>query len=264
MARMAVSEIRFDDGASYERYMGAWSRLVGDIFLTWLAPRPGLHWVDIGCGNGAFTEQIVERCAPAEVQGIDPSEAQLIFARSRPAARSAAFQQGDAMALPFADGRFDAAVMALVIFFVPEPAKGVAEMARVVRPGGLIATYAWDLLGGGFPLEPVQAELRGMGINPVLPPSAPASRIEALRSLWTGAGVTAVETREIPVQRTFANFDEFWAIAQLAPSLRPTTAAMSSQDMDRLKARVHARLTPDAAGRITYTARANAIKGRKS
>jgi SAM-dependent methyltransferase len=77
------------------------------------------------------------------------------------------------MALPFADGRFDAAVMALVIFFVPEPAKGVAEMARVVRSGGVIATYAWDLLGGGFPLEPIQAELRGMGINPVLPPSAP-------------------------------------------------------------------------------------------
>jgi trans-aconitate methyltransferase len=72
---MAVSEIRFDDGASYERYMGTWSRLVGDIFLTWLAPSSGLRWIDIGCGNGAFTEQIVERCAPAEVQGIDPSEA---------------------------------------------------------------------------------------------------------------------------------------------------------------------------------------------
>ena len=261
---MAVSEIRFDDGASYERYMGTWSRLVGDIFLTWLAPSSGMRWIDIGCGNGAFTEQIVERCAPAEVQGIDPSEAQLIFARSRPAARMAEFRQGDAMALPFADGRFDAAVMALVIFFVPEPAKGVGEMARVVRPGGLVAAYAWDILGGGFTLEPLQAELRAMGINPVLPPSAPASRIEALRTLWTDAGLTAVETREIPVQRTFANFDEFWAIAQLAPSLRPTTAAMSSQDMDLLKTRVHARLAADAAGRITYTARANAIKGRKS
>ena len=66
------------------------------------------------------------------------------------------------------------------------------------------------------------------------------------------------------MQRTFANFDEFWAITQLAPSLRPTTAAMSSQDMERLKARVRARLAADVAGRITYAARANAIKGRKS
>jgi len=82
--------------------------------------------------------------------------------------------------------------------------------------------------------------------------------------LWTGAGLTALETREISVERTFADFDEFWAISQLSPSLRPTIAAMSSQDMERLKARVRARLAADAAGRITYTARANAITGRKS
>ena len=163
---MAVSEIRFDDGASYERYMGVWSRLVGETFLSWLAPSPGLRWIDIGCGNGAFTEQIVERCAPAEVRGVDPSEAQLVFARSRPGARLAEFRQGDAMALPFPNGSFEAAVMALVIFFVPDPAKGVAEMARVVHAGGMVATYAWDILGGGFPLEPVQAEMRGMGLTP--------------------------------------------------------------------------------------------------
>ena len=146
---MAEQQIRFDDGAAYERMMGIWSRFAGDIFLDWLAPRPGLRWIDIGCGNGAFTELLVERCAPAEVQGIDPSEGQLAFARTRPAARVAEFRQGDAMALPFSDGRFDAAVMALVIFFVPDPPKGVAEMARVVCPGGTVATYAWDMLGGG-------------------------------------------------------------------------------------------------------------------
>ena len=86
---MAEFKIRFDDGAGYERMMGVWSRLAGDIFLDWLALPPGLRWVDIGCGNGAFTELIVERCAPAEIQGIDPSQAQLAFARTRPAARGA-------------------------------------------------------------------------------------------------------------------------------------------------------------------------------
>src|SRR5260370_793074 len=94
-------QIRYDDGAGYERYMGSWSRLAGEVFLDWLAPRPGLRWIDIGCGNGAFTELLVQRCAPAEIRGIDPSEAQLAFARARPAARGAAFHQGDAMALPF-------------------------------------------------------------------------------------------------------------------------------------------------------------------
>ena len=259
---MAEHQIRYDDGAAYERMMGNWSRLAGEIFLDWLAPRPGLRWIDIGCGNGAFTELLVERCAPAEVQGIDPSEAQLAFARTRPAARMAEFRQGDAMALPFSEDRFDAAVMALVIFFVPDPAKGVAEMVRVVRPGGTVATYAWDMLGGGFPLEPIQAEMRAMGLTPVLPPSSGASRMEALRSLWTGAGLDAVETREITVQRTFADFDDFWTTSLLAASVRPTVAAMAPGDVELLKTRVRARLPADAAGRITYGARANAIKGR--
>ena len=109
----------------------------------------------------AGSPYLVERCAPAEVQGIDPSEAQLAFARPRPAARLAQFRRGDATVLPFPDGRFDGAVMALVIFFVPEPAKGVAEMVRVVGPGGKVATYAWDMEGGGYPGEPIHAEMRG-------------------------------------------------------------------------------------------------------
>src|SRR3974390_2659214 len=103
---MSSSSIRFDDGAAYERYMGVWSRRAGEIFLDWLAPPPGLRWLDVGCGNGAFPELIVERCAPAEVQGIDPSQGQLAFARERPAARVAEFLQGDAMALPFSEDRF--------------------------------------------------------------------------------------------------------------------------------------------------------------
>src|SRR5882762_3380080 len=137
--QMAEQQIRFDDGASYEQMMGIWSRSAGEIFLDWLAPPLGLRWIDIGCGNGAFTELLVERCAPVEVQGIDPSEGQLAFARGRPATRLAAFHQGDSMALPYPADRFDAAIMALVIVFVPDPTKGIDEMVRVVRPGGTVA-----------------------------------------------------------------------------------------------------------------------------
>ncbi len=259
---MAELQIRFDDGAAYERMMGVWSRLAGEIFLDWLAPLAGLRWIDVGCGNGAFTALVVERCAPAEVQGIDPSEGQLAYARARPAARVAEFRQGDAMALPFPADRFDAAVMALVIFFVSDPAKGVAEMARVVCPGGMVATYVWDVFGGGFPPEPFHAEMRALGLTPLRPPRSDVSRMEALRELWTGANLDAVETREIAVQRTFADFDDFWTTSLLGASIGPTVAAMTSGDVERLKARMRARLPADAAGRITYGARANAIKGR--
>jgi len=257
---MTESQIRFDDGAGYERMMGTWSRLAGKTFIDWLAPPSGLKWIDVGCGNGAFSELLVERCAPAEVQGIDPSEGQLAFARTRPAARFAKFGRGDAMALPFPDDAFDAATMALVIFLVPDPAKGVAEMVRVVRPGGMVAAYAWDMLGGGFPLEPLR--MRAMGLMPISPPSADASRIETMRELWNGAGLEAVETREIAVERTFADFEDFWITSQMGSSIRPMIGAMTAKDVDQLKNRVRARVPADAAGRITNGGRANAIKGR--
>lgn len=259
---MSQAPIRFDDPSAYERGMGIWSQIAGQVFVDWLAPQLGLKWIDVGCGNGAFTEVLVERCAPQEVQGIDPSEAQLVFARARKGLSGAVFQQGDAMALPFDKARFDAAAMALVIFFVPDAAKGVAEMVRVVRPGGLVATYAWDILGGGFPFDPIQVEIRALGITPPLPPNAGASRMEALRVLWTNAGLQAVETREITVQRTFTDFDDFWDSSTITSSLRSTLAAMPAGDVEGLKSRLRARLPADAAGRITYGARANAIQGR--
>jgi ubiquinone/menaquinone biosynthesis C-methylase UbiE len=165
------------------------------------------------------------------------------------------------MDLPFPDAAFDVAVMALVIFFVPDPAKGVAEMVRVVRPGGTVGAYAWDVLGGGLPVDVIQDELRGFGMTPPLPPRADASRLEAMQAAWTSAGIEAVETREIAVQRTFADFDDFWTSSQTA-SVGPMIAAMTTGDVEQLKARLRARLPADASGRITYGARANAVKGR--
>jgi ubiquinone/menaquinone biosynthesis C-methylase UbiE len=259
---MTGQTIRFDDGAAYEQMMGIWSRSAGAVFLDWLAPPPGLRWIDVGCGNGAFTQLLAERCAPAEVQGVDPSEGQLAFARTRPAAQLAEFRLGDALALPFPADRFDAAVMALVLVFVPEPARGVAEMARVVRPGGMVAAYMWDMPGGGFPLEPLLAELRGSGLSSPRPPQLEASRMETMRDLWKGAGLEHVETREITVHRTFAGFDDWWQTSMKSPSLGPMLSALSAVDAEGLKTRVRARLPAAADGRITCAARANAVKGR--
>jgi ubiquinone/menaquinone biosynthesis C-methylase UbiE len=258
---MAEQQIRFDDGASYERMMGVWSRLAGDVFLDWLAPSAGLRWIDVGCGNGAFTELLVERCAPAEVQGVDPSPAQLAFAATRPAARVAQFRQGDAMALPFPDEGFDAAVMALVIFFVPDPAKGVAEMMRVARPGGTVAAYAWDILGGGLPIAPIEVAMRAMGLTPLHPPRAEIAQLDALQRLWLDTGLREVETREIAVTRTFADFDDFWSNSILIPSLGPIIGALGRSELERLESSVRARVAGDAAGRVVIEARANAVKG---
>ena len=256
-----TDQIRFNDGAAYERYMGAWSQLAGEIFLDWLAPESGLRWLDVGCGNGAFTEMLVERCAPVSVQGIDPSEEQLAYARKRFVSPVAQFRQGDAMELPFPDDTFDAAVMPLVIFFVPDPAQGVAEMVRVVRPGGTVTAYAWDLSGDGHPYQALQVEMREMGVAVPVPPNPGASRIDTMRDLWTGAGLETVETREITVRRTFAGFDDYWTTVLGGPSVGAQLAAMASEDLAVLQARMRARLPVDATGQIICNARANAVKG---
>ena len=136
--------IKFTDGDAYERFMTPWSRSAGDVFLDWLALPAGLAWVDVGCGNGAFTDLVLHKAAPGRVSAIDPSEAQIKSARAKLQGKPVELQVGDAMALPYADACFDVAVMALVLFFVPDAPKGAAELARVTRPGGTVASYTCD------------------------------------------------------------------------------------------------------------------------
>jgi len=119
----------------------------------------------------------------------------------------------------------------------------------------------WDMLGVGFPLDPIILEMRQMGLSPPRAPRLEASRMEALQELWRDAGLEEVERREIIVHRTFENFDDFW-MTKLNPQLAPIIARMRAAEVETLKGRVRARLPADAEGRITYNARAHAIKGR--
>ena len=253
--------ILFNDGHAYERAMGIWSQLVGHQFLDWLDPSPGRRWLDVGCGNGAFTEVLVQRRNAAEIVGIDPSEAQLAFARGRSGAVGASFLHGDAMAVPFSNDRFEVSVMALVLFFVPDPAKGVSEMSRVTCPGGTVAAYVWDDLGDGSPLAPIAAEMKTLGVSIARPPRLEISRIDALRQLWADAGLEAVQTRSITAERTFADFESYWLSVISNTSVAPVVREMPANDIGQLKTRLRGRAVSSSLGGITYEARANAIKG---
>jgi ubiquinone/menaquinone biosynthesis C-methylase UbiE len=259
---MSELTIRFDDGAAYERMMGAWSRLVGLEFLDWLRPPEGARWVDVGCGNGAFTELIAQRTKPAAIEGLDPAPGQIAFAKTREAARPARFQQGDAMALPYGDGSFDVAAMALVLFFVPEPTQGVAEMVRVTRAGGLVAAYVWDVEGVGFPLTPLRSELTAMGVPSAGTPRPEVASIPVLRQIWEEAGLRDVETRTIEVQRRFESFDDYWE-ACLSGHLGVAARTMTPDGFAELRRRVAAKFPQDGDGPVTRTGLAFAVKGRK-
>jgi hypothetical protein len=104
--------------------------------------------------------------------------------------------------------------------------------------------------------------MHAMGFTAPRPPRSDISAVEALRGLWMGAGLEAIEVREITVQRTFADFDDFWTTSMMAATVSQTIAAMAPGDAELLKTRMRERLPTDAAGRITHGARANAIRGR--
>lgn len=253
--------IRFDNGAAYERYMGLWSQRVGDEFLEWISVPDGLDWLDVGCGNGAFTELMVARTAPRSVKGVDPSPDQIAFARTRPTLASAEFHEGDAMALPFDAAAFDIAVMPLVIHFVPEPRVGVAEMVRVVRRGGMVAAYVWDMEGGGFPYANLQEEMRAREMTVPRAPKEEFGSLAALRTLWQEAGLESIETRAIRVTRTFENFDDYWKTVEGGPSVGRTLGELPAEKTAELRTRMRELLPADANGGITYAATANAVRG---
>jgi hypothetical protein len=152
--------------------------------------------------------------------------------------------------------------MALVISFVPDPAKAVAEMARVVRPGGWVAAYMWDIGSNATPHGPCYDALNALGIAIAGRPTD-VSGLGTLRALWNQAGVASIETCEIEIPVTFSDLDDFWD-SNTAPAgpIGNTMARLSAADRERVRSHLRERLPQDETGRIKYQARANAVKGR--
>ena len=260
---MSESDKLFTDGEAYERLMGRWSRVVAEDFLNWIDVPKNLRWLDVGCGNGAFTEEVIARCAPAAVTAVDPSNDQLAYARTRPGARMADFRIGEAEKLPFAGNSFDAAAMALVLSFLPDPGKAVAEMARVVRPGGAITAYMWDIPGGGVPVHPIYLAMESMGFLSGRPPNPTASERNAMRGFWEEAGLESIETRVIRISTVYSDFDDFWDsnVVPIGPQGK-TIAGMAPGARKELRLRLRDHLPACPDGRIIYVACANSVKGR--
>jgi ubiquinone/menaquinone biosynthesis C-methylase UbiE len=258
---MSENKSYFLSSEGYDLAMGRWSRGVGEKFLDWLGLLPGLRWLDVGCGTGAFTELLLDRCSPTEVSAIDPLEDQIALAREKTQSDCIDYRQGDASALPYEDAQFDVAVMALVAQFLPDPQKAMSEICRVVKPGGTIAAYVWDLGEWGSPGQPVNQALKSMGFAGMRPPPSVQLRaMDALADLFSDSGLADVDRHVIEIRVDFKSFDEFWAI-RVTNALTRISDEMTAADIERLKSILKDRLVDERSGEISYTARANAVRG---
>lgn len=253
---------RFNNGASYDLMMGPWSRSVGEAYLDWMPPPKAADWLDVGCGSGAFTALVIERCGPASILGVDPSGEQLVFARERGLPPLARFEAGDASALPLADRTMDITAAALVVHFMPDPLAGVSEMARVTKLGGLVGAYVWDIDRGGFPYDALLSGMRDAGFTPPAPPSPKAGDASELNRLWTAACLDIIGEREIAVSRTFVDFEEYWRIATTSPRIAAALNEAPAEIVAKLKEGVADNLPRGQGGVVIPVARANAIWGR--
>lgn len=258
---MPAQHMQFTDGEAYEQLMGRWSRKVGAQFLEWLNVPTNKDWLDVGCGNGAFTQEILANSQPKTVTGIDPAPAQIAYAKTRIGTAAAQFQMGSAQELPFETGQFDVAAMALVISFLPDAAKAVTELTRVVKPGGTVATYMWDL-PAGVPVGPIYKTLAKLGHPAPLPPNPAISKIEALQALWQNAGLNTIETKVLHIEVSFTNFDDFWQSNSIPIGPQGKfIEALPQAVRDELQVELKATLPTQVDGRIIYESFANAVKG---
>lgn len=253
----------FDDALGYEQFMGRWSRPLGLAFLGWLSAPANMQWLDVGCGTGILAHMISDTCSPAAVIGIDCAKAQIERASQSISSQDIEFQVADAQRLPFSDASFDVVASALVINFVPDRSRALAEMRRVARPGGLVAGCIWDFAAELSPSWPVRLGMSRLGIEAPPVTGAEHSSLDALTSMFQQAGFEDVATTSIEVTASFANFDELW-LAQ-TPSYAPITkviAHMPETARARLQEVVSAELPTLPDGRIAFRARANAVRGR--
>ena len=167
------------------------------------------------------------------------------------------------VSLPFADATFDVGVMALVIAFIPDAAKAVAELARVVKTDGLISTYMWDI-PEGVPATPLYRAYMRLGRPPQLPPNPEVSKVSALENLWKNAGLKDVETTTLHIEISFDDFNDFWqTITQPIGPQGKAFQSLPAEFKAALKEETRTQLPVRADGRIVYGCFANAVKGRK-
>ncbi|ODT07064.1 MAG: SAM-dependent methyltransferase [Mesorhizobium sp. SCN 65-20] len=210
-----TSSFNVQDAAGYEQLMGRWSRKLAPKFVDFAGIADGEKVLDVGCGTGSLTFALAKAANPREIVAIDFSPVFVAAAQARNNDPRIKISQADACALPFEDNSFDRALALLVLHFVPEAPRAIAEMRRVTRPGGVVAATVWDHLGGMPGMRMIVDTLAASGeagrqlrarynFQPMMQPGEMASA-------FRDQGLANVEETQLLQRMDYADFADLWA-----------------------------------------------------
>lgn len=255
------------DGDGYELLMGRWSRLLAPPFLDFAGLEDGERVLDVGCGTGHLARAVAGTNRAAAVHAVDLAPAYIEHARRHTPAPQIQFEVGDACALPFGEHSFDRVLSLLVLHFVPQTARAVAEMRRVARPGGVVAACVWDVRGGfvanrlffdtAAALDPRASERRARNYT------RPMTRPGELARAWRDGGFDDVTETPLCIRMEYPSFDDYWApyLGKDGPGAE-YVATLNEEEGATLRAAVRAAfLDGEADGPRSFAAIAWAVKG---
>jgi ubiquinone/menaquinone biosynthesis C-methylase UbiE len=210
-----TSEFNVHDAGGYEQLMGRWSQKLAPLFIEFIGIADGEKILDVGCGTGSLTFALAKAADLAEIAAIDYSPVFVEEAIRRNTNPRIKVRQADACALPFEDGTFDRALALLVLHFVPEAGKAVAEMRRVVRSGGVVAATVWDHLGGmpgmRMMIDTVAALSEGGRQLRARYCCQPMMQPGEMKRTFVEQGLVDIAETQLMVRMNYLSFDDYWA-----------------------------------------------------
>jgi ubiquinone/menaquinone biosynthesis C-methylase UbiE len=245
---------------AYDRFMGRYSRPLARELIAFARLESSARALDVGCGPGSLTAALAELLGAGRVAAADPAEQFVGVCAER--VPGADVRQAAAEELPWEDASFDAALSQLALNFYADPDRGIRELRRVTRPGGVVAACTWDYANG---MEMLRLYWQAaVALDPEAPSQSEAMRMRSeaeLREAWESAGLEDVTTGELAVETRYADFDDFWEpfLGGVGPA-GVYTASLDDERRIALREECRRRLgSPD--GPFTLAARACAVRG---